>query len=157
MFTLFTKFQNGMKIFSIPLSWFRKVTAYLNNICAGTGIKILQPNEPSDSSPVVISVDPAYIDARIAAHMSGDDNSIGSSAASIDARNTETDTSGTITLETNSWAAGSNGLILHVVTRSYTTPNASRYHFLMYRELRFSSKGQLLSVSAEKGYLQIRA
>lgn len=157
MFTLRTKFPNGMKIFAIPLSWFRKVSAYLNNICPGTGMKIEQPGEPSDSSPVIFSIDTDYLDARISSLLANDNEK---STQSVDIRNNETDTAGTMTLETNSWAANNSqnrGVIINMITRFYTTPNTSRYHFLMYRELRFSAKGQLLSVSAEKGYAQIRA
>lgn len=65
MFQLTQKFPSGTKIFSIPLVWFRKVTAFLNNICAGTGITITQPSEPSTTAPVKISVDRAWLKALI--------------------------------------------------------------------------------------------
>ena len=65
MFQLTQKFPSGTKIFSIPLAWFRKVTAFLNNICAGTGITLTQPSEPSSTAPVKISIDRAWLKALI--------------------------------------------------------------------------------------------
>lgn len=57
MFRLTETFPNGIKIFSIPLSWFRKVTNYLNNLVGGEFIEITSPSQPSGSAPVEISLD----------------------------------------------------------------------------------------------------
>lgn len=63
--TLSEKFPAGMKVFQIPLQWFRKVTAWINNFCGGPGIRMTRPSFPKESAPVEISIDEEWLDERI--------------------------------------------------------------------------------------------
>lgn len=63
MFTLPDIFRPGLRVFGVPMAWYRKVSMYLTNITAGTGIRITQPGEPSVSAPVKIELDPGVVAA----------------------------------------------------------------------------------------------
>ncbi len=63
--TLQEKFQAGTKVFQIPLEWFRKVTAWINNFCPGTGMRMTRPSFPKESAPVEMSIDEEWLDERI--------------------------------------------------------------------------------------------
>lgn len=65
MFSVRDNFPDGMKITQIPLSWFRAVSAFLNNLASGTGIKIDKPSSPSPESPTVFSVNDDYVAAAV--------------------------------------------------------------------------------------------
>ena len=45
-----------MSIFSIPLSWYKSVTGFLNNFAQGRGIEIEKPDNPCLEAPVKIKV-----------------------------------------------------------------------------------------------------
>lgn len=65
MFTLEQDFRSGMKIFQIPIRWFRKVTAFLTHLTGGDGIDIHAPPSPDGTAPVQISVDQDWLKDRI--------------------------------------------------------------------------------------------
>ena len=65
MFAIRDNFPDGMKITQIPISWFRAVSAFLNNLAAGTGIRIDKPSTPSTETPTVISVNDEYVAAAV--------------------------------------------------------------------------------------------
>jgi len=92
LFSVREKFPSGMKIFQIPLSWFRSVSAWLNNFSAGTGIKVSVPSAPSGNNPVTVSIDEKYLRAKIAefspspkapSYTAGDGISIAGSTISV--------------------------------------------------------------------------
>ena len=66
MFSVREKFPAGMKFFQIPLSWFRAVSAWINNFSAGTGIRFTAPSAPSGNNPVVVSIDEDYLRSKVA-------------------------------------------------------------------------------------------
>lgn len=65
MFLLTEEFKAGMKIFQIPLKWYRKVTAFLNHFIGTNGISVKCPPEPSGSDPVEIGLDKEWLDSYI--------------------------------------------------------------------------------------------
>ena len=94
------RFPTGMKIFQIPLSWFRRVTAWLNNFCGGTGINVTHPSDPSDVSPVMVSIDREWLKDEIKANATsltaGDGIDITNNEVSVKAK-----TNGGITVDSN--------------------------------------------------------
>lgn len=56
MFHLKDNWPSGMRIFQIPLSWFRKVSGFLNNFIQGEGIEIEKPDNPGLDTPVRIKL-----------------------------------------------------------------------------------------------------
>ena len=56
MFHVWDGWRSGMSIFSIPLSWYKSMTKFVNNLAAGRGIEIEKPDNPSMEAPVKIKV-----------------------------------------------------------------------------------------------------
>lgn len=165
------RFPTGMKIFQIPLSWFRKVTAWLNNFCGGTGILVTHPTDPSDVSPVMVSIDREWLKDEIKNNTIDSDHlgkGTGASATATSSGATATDegsfTDATvtpnvaITKNTTAWTADvtKTPLELFVFSRYYRPQGTSAYRYLMGRKLTFSPNGRLLEMSGETVIYRIK-
>lgn len=170
MYHIRDNFPKGMKIVSIPLSWFRAVAGFINSLCPGTGIKMTNPGTPSAETPVAISIDETYLKNKIlqwapSAQFVGPG---GNYVPILDAESTSTPAGGAIssqrsdvTPDSGTWTAmGSDGLVIRVFTRiarfSEAIPSqSSNTHLALafWREMAFNPNGTLKSVSAEKGYV----
>lgn len=176
------RFPTGMKIFQIPLSWFRKVTAWLNNFCGGTGIDVTHPTDPSDVSPVMVSIDEEWLDDKIRSNATsltaGDGIDITGGVISIDPDElgkgtgenaTATDTvslteatesgTGYPSLDSSkTWKADTTHtpLTLFCITRFYNPGGNVSARYLLGRTLTFSPNGRLLEMSAETRVYKVR-
>ncbi len=66
MFLLDEKlFSSGLKLFQIPSSWFRSVSAFLNSIHGENGVKVEKPTSPSADNPVTLSIDEDWLDEKL--------------------------------------------------------------------------------------------
>lgn len=123
------------------------VANILNNISAGTGIKMDTPQTPSSAAPFTIGVDTKWLQAFVA----GDNPSQPAITTDL-----TTAGEGTVTAKTGTWAYtnGTNGVQVTLQTRTFYDHTASSpvlYGF--YRTFSFDGKGRLLSVSAETRYV----
>lgn len=154
------KFPKGMKVFQIPLSWFRRVTAWINNFGAGKGVKVFRPEEPSPAAPVLVSIDEEWLDAKIRNSTLNPDNlgpgtgageppvetgqpSATDETADIHALNND------FALDAGTWEADSTHAPLQLTVFTRVFEANGFYYALAGRTLEFSPNGRLLSVSAE--------
>jgi hypothetical protein len=176
MFILDEKLFSGtMKVFQLPMSWFRSVSAFLNNFIGGPGLKLSKPMNPSPSDPVEMSLDEEFVkELAQDCFTAGSGVDITDGAISIDSDNlgegtgaTDTPTdasSGTAadesaqqstpaypTKDTTTWQAGVTGkpLSLFVLTRFYKPSGNYSSRFFLGRVLTFAPNGRLISMSAE--------
>lgn len=175
------RFPTGMKIFQIPLSWFRRVTAWINNFCGGPGITVTHPTDPSDVSPVMVSIDREWLKDEIRSNATsltaGDGIDITNDVIAIDPDNlgkgtgenaTATDTvsltaateggTGYPSLDSLTWMADTTQtpLTLFCITRFYDPGGNLSARYLLGRTLTFSPNGRLLEMSAENRVYKVR-
>jgi len=161
MFLLNEKLFSGpLKVFQVPMSWFRGVSAFLNNFIGGAGLKLSKPTTPSPDAPVEMSLDEEFVkDLAREAH---DPDKLGQGTGANATPTTQAEPAmadqfaelagiaafSGIAKDTKTWTADS-GHPLEVVlfTRVFRSTGSGRA--LMGRTFRFSPNGRLMSVSAE--------
>ena len=154
--TLAETFPTGMRVFQIPLVWFRKVTAWINNFAPGPGINMTRPLSPSDVAPVEIAVDEEWLEETEEPATT----SYATPATATASSQTEYLPGGSsaingLALLTDSFSrGGSNGYNIPVFTRIYY--QSGSYAYLMWREVKIGKGGRIDSVSEEKGVRRIR-
>lgn len=172
---IYDRFPTGMRIFQIPLSWFRRVTAWLNNFCGGTGIDVSHPSDPSDVSPVMVSIDREWLRDEIKNNTIDPDHlgaGTGADATATDAASgTAANESGNaydssetyaqhygISLDQTTWQADMTKKPLEVFmfSRFFRPSGNVAARFLCGRKFTFAPNGRLLSVSAEIAAYRIR-
>ena len=146
MFHVWSGWRSRMSVFSIPLSWFRGVTNFMNNFTQGRGIEIELPDNPKIESPVKIKVSKEVLEAldsieklktvpepdKITELTSGTE-----STSSPGTKKTDSFTAGAI---------GESGISLKVLCRSADDGATAVLHF---RELIITSDGRIYMVKAE--------
>ena len=146
MFHVWSGWRSRMSVFSIPLSWFRGVTNFMNNFTQGRGIEIELPDNPKIESPVKIKASQEVLDAldsigKLKTVSAPDE--IGELASGTEI------TSSPGTKKTDSFTAGAiggSGISLKVLCRSADDGATSVLHF---RELIITSDGRIYMVKAE--------
>lgn len=158
MFVLDEKlFEAGLKIFQIPIEWFRQVSRFLNQLCGGTGIRVSRPSVPSSNAPVEISIDEEWLDKKIEGPATTSYATPATATASSQPEYLPGGSSAVsgLALQTDSFSrGGSNGYKFPVFTRIYY--QSGSYAFLVWREVKIGKGGHIDSVSEEKGVRRIR-
>lgn len=143
MFHVWSGWRNGMSVFSIPLSWFKAVTNFLNHFAAGTGIEIEKPENPGVDAPVKIRLSQQVLEtieglkttkapAETDLLPSGYQQTLSPSS-----KDQSTFTAGSM---------GGNGITLYVLCRAATDGDSCILHF---RPMVITSDGRIQKVQAE--------
>lgn len=159
------KFPSGMKVFQIPLQWFRDVTHFINGVAGGSCIEVERPQSLSEGVPVLISLDEEMLAEKVAEAVppapNGDNLGEGTGAGktpialSTGTAATETspsDTSGITTLTETFWNADSGTpckvLVFTKLKKSSGAYATTQYLFGRYMEI--SPNGRIMSIGAEE-------
>jgi hypothetical protein len=145
MFHVWSGFRSRMSVFSIPLSWFKGVTNFVNNLVQGEGIEIEKPDNPKNDTPVRIKLSEQVlntlknIDELVVTQPPPATNSLpsGRVVTKSHANDLSTFTAGEV---------GGNGIKIHVVCRSTDDGATAGLHF---REFTITSDGRIQFIAGE--------
>lgn len=161
---LSNKFPSGMKVFQIPLQWFRDVTHFINGVAAGNCIDIQRPQSLEEGVPVIIGIDEEELAEKIADNIpeldadhlgegTGADNAPTELSTGTAASETSpSDTSGIATLTNTEWEADS-GVPCKVLVFTKLKKSAGAYattQYLFGRYMEISPNGRVMSIGAEE-------
>lgn len=163
---LTNKFPNGMKVFQIPLQWFRDVTNFINGVAGGNCIDVARPLSLAEGVPVLIQIDDEELEKKVAAAVpetSIDSDNLGEGTGANEAPTelstgtaaTETspsDTSGITDLTETFWNADSGVpcqvLIFTKLKKSSGAYATTQYLFGRYMEI--SPNGRVMAIGKEE-------
>ena len=149
MFHVWDGWKSGMSIFSVPLSWFRSVTGFLNHFAQGRGIELEKPDNPSLEAPVIIKVSDEVWNTLDALKKT----KAPKEALTVKSGYEETTTPGT--KDNTHIVAGEidrTGYTLNVLCRAATDGASVILHF---RRLTITSDGRIQSMSAEEDAISV--
>ena len=149
MFHVWDGWKSKMSIFSIPLSWFRSVTGFLNHFAQGRGIELEKPDNPSLEAPVRIKVSDEVWDALEALKTT----KAPKEALTVKSGYESTSTPGT--KDNTQIVAGEinrTGYTLKVLCRAATDGATVVLHF---RELVITSDGRIQMVKGEADAISV--
>lgn len=163
---LTNKFPNGMKVFQIPLQWFRDVTNFINGVAGGSCVEVARPQSLAEGVPVLIQIDDEELEKKVAEAVpetSIDSDNLGEGtgadeapiALSVGTAATETspsDTSGITTLTETFWNADS-GIPCKVLVFTKLKKSSGAYattQYLFGRYMKISPNGRIMSIGAEE-------
>jgi hypothetical protein len=163
---LTNKFPNGMKVFQIPLQWFRDVTNFINGVAGGNCVEVARPQSLAEGVPVLIQIDDEELEKKVAEAVSEtsiDSDNLGEgtgadqepTALSTGTQASEanpSDTSGITTLTQTFWTADSGKpckvLIFTKLRKSSGAYATTQYLFGRYMEI--SPNGRVMAIGKEE-------
>ena len=149
MFHVWDGWKSGMSIFSVPLSWFRSVSGFLNHFAQGRGIELEKPDNPSLEAPVIIKVSDEVWNTLDALKKT----KAPKEALTVKSGYEETTTPGT--KDNTQIEAGEidrTGYTLNVLCRAATDGASVILHF---RELVITSDGRIQMVKGEEDAISV--
>lgn len=149
MFHVWDGWKSGMSIFSVPLSWFRSVSGFLNHFAQGRGIELVKPDNPSLEAPVIIKVSDEVWDTLDALKKTKAPPKLEDVRSGYEWTTApgSKDSVGKVAGEVNQ-----TGYTLNVLCRAATDGASVILHF---RKLTITSDGRIQSMSAEEDAISV--
>lgn len=149
MFHVWDGWKSGMSIFSVPLSWYRSVTGFLNHFAQGRGIELEKPDNPSLEAPVLIKLSDEVWDTLEALKETKAPPELEDVRSGYEMiTNPQTkDPVGKV-----AGAVNQTGYTLNVLCRAATDGASVILHF---RRLTITSDGRIQSMSAEEDAISV--
>lgn len=162
---LTNKFPNGMKVFQIPLQWFRDVTNFINGVAGGNCVEVARPQSLAEGVPVLIQIDDEELEKKVAEAVpptpngdnlgegtGADEDPIALSAGTAATETSPSDSSDITDLTETFWNADSGVpckvLVFTKLKQSEGSYATTQYLFGRYMEI--SPNGRIMSIGAEE-------
>lgn len=149
---LHNKFPSGMKVFQIPLQWFRDVTNFVNGVAGGNCVEVTRPQALAEGVPIVIGIDEEAIADNLGEGTGADETPIALSTGTAATETSPSDTSGITELTETFWNADS-GVPCKVLVFTKLKASEGSYattQYLFGRYMEISPNGRIMAIGREE-------